>query len=38
VKAPGESKGAWDYFNLVKTIPAAQAYVDPKESGCPLVK
>jgi branched-chain amino acid transport system substrate-binding protein len=38
VKAPGESKGPWDYFNLVKTIPAAQAYVDPKESGCPLVK
>jgi branched-chain amino acid transport system substrate-binding protein len=38
VKAPSESKGAWDYFNLVKTIPAAQAYVDPKESGCPLVK
>lgn len=38
VKAPGESKGAWDYFNLVKTNPAAQAYVDPKESGCPLVK
>jgi hypothetical protein len=25
-------------FNLVKTIPAAQAYVDPKESGCSLVK
>jgi branched-chain amino acid transport system substrate-binding protein len=38
VKAPGESKGVWDYFKLVKTIPAAQAYVDPKESGCPLVK
>ena len=38
VKAPSESKGPWDYFNLVKTIPAAQAYVDPKESGCPLVK
>jgi branched-chain amino acid transport system substrate-binding protein len=38
VKAPSESKGAWDYSNLVKTIPAAQAYVDPKESGCPLVK
>jgi branched-chain amino acid transport system substrate-binding protein len=35
VKAP---KGAWDYFDLVKTIPAAQAYIDPKQSGCPLVK
>jgi branched-chain amino acid transport system substrate-binding protein len=38
VKTPSESKGAWDYFELVKTIPAAQAYIDPKESGCPLVK
>jgi hypothetical protein len=38
VTAPDEAKGAWDYFNLVKTNPAAQAYVDPKESGCPLVK
>jgi branched-chain amino acid transport system substrate-binding protein len=38
VKTPNESKGAWDYFDLIKTIPAAQAYIDPKESGCPLVK
>jgi hypothetical protein len=38
VTAPDEVKSAWDYFNLVKTNPAAQAYVDPKESGCPLVK
>jgi branched-chain amino acid transport system substrate-binding protein len=38
VKTPNESKGAWDYFDLVKTIPAAQAYIDPKESGCPLAK
>ena len=38
VKAPDEAKCAWDYFNLVKTNPAVQAYVDPKESGCPLLK
>ncbi|EWY38713.1 ABC transporter permease [Skermanella stibiiresistens SB22] len=38
VKTPSETKGPWDYFNLVETIPAAQAYIDPKDSGCPLVK
>ncbi|PWC37276.1 ABC transporter substrate-binding protein [Azospirillum sp. TSO22-1] len=38
VKAPAESKGAWDYYKIVKTIPAEQAFLDPKESGCPLVK
>ncbi|WP_207482392.1 ABC transporter substrate-binding protein [Arenibaculum pallidiluteum] len=38
VKTPGESKYAWDYFKIVKTIPGDQAYIDPKASGCPLVK
>ena len=38
VKTPAESKYAWDYFKIVKTVPAAQAYIDPKDSGCPLVK
>jgi branched-chain amino acid transport system substrate-binding protein len=38
VKAPAESKGAWDYYRIVKTIPAEQAFLDPKDSGCPLVK
>ena len=38
VKTPAESKGAWDYYKIVKTIPAEQAFLDPKESGCPLVK
>ncbi|ALG72640.1 ABC transporter permease [Azospirillum thiophilum] len=38
VKTPAESKYAWDYFKIVKTVPAAQAYIDPKASGCPLVK
>jgi branched-chain amino acid transport system substrate-binding protein len=37
VKVPDDAKGAWDYFNLVKTNPAAQVYVDPQEIGCPLV-
>ncbi|MBP2310716.1 ABC transporter substrate-binding protein [Azospirillum soli] len=38
VKAPGDSKAAWDYFKILKTIPGDQAYIDPKDSGCPLVK
>jgi branched-chain amino acid transport system substrate-binding protein len=38
VKAPGEAKYAWDYFKVLKTIPGDQAYIAPKDSGCPLVK
>jgi branched-chain amino acid transport system substrate-binding protein len=38
VKTPAESKYAWDYFKVLKTVPGAQAYIDPKDSGCPLVK
>jgi branched-chain amino acid transport system substrate-binding protein len=38
VKAPAESKGAWDYYKLVATIPADQAFQPLSESKCPLVK
>ncbi|MCW2241031.1 ABC transporter substrate-binding protein [Azospirillum canadense] len=38
VKTPAESKAAWDYFKILKTIPGEQAYINPKDSGCPLVK
>jgi branched-chain amino acid transport system substrate-binding protein len=37
VKAPADSKEPWDYFNVLATIPGDQAYMDPAESGCPLV-
>jgi branched-chain amino acid transport system substrate-binding protein len=37
VKAPAESKGEWDYFKLVSTIPAEDAFRPLKEGGCPLV-
>jgi branched-chain amino acid transport system substrate-binding protein len=37
VKAPEESKGDWDYFKLVSTIPADEAFRPLKEGGCPLV-
>ena len=38
VKAPSESKGPWDYYKLVQTIPAAEAFRPLDEGGCPLVK
>jgi branched-chain amino acid transport system substrate-binding protein len=37
-KAPAESKGAWDYYKLVRTIPAAEAFRPLAEGGCSLVK
>ncbi|SCW86594.1 amino acid/amide ABC transporter substrate-binding protein, HAAT family [Rhizobium mongolense subsp. loessense] len=38
VKKPDESKEAWDYFNVLATIPGKDAYIDPAKSGCVLVK
>ena len=38
VKTPAESKGPWDYYKLVGTTPAEQAFRPLSESTCPLVK
>jgi branched-chain amino acid transport system substrate-binding protein len=38
VKKPSESKGVWDYYKFVATIPADQAFQPLSESRCPLVK
>ena len=38
VKKPAESKGGWDYYKLVATIPTDQAFQPLSESKCPLVK
>jgi len=38
VKKPSESKGPWDYFKLVKEIPAEEAFLPLDQSVCPLVK
>lgn len=38
VKSPAESKGDWDYYKLVKTIPAAEAFAPLSSSTCYLVK
>ncbi|MCJ2059773.1 ABC transporter substrate-binding protein [Methylobacterium sp. J-048] len=37
VKTPSESKGAWDLYKLLDTIPAEQAFRPLGEGGCPLV-
>ncbi len=38
VKSPAESKGPWDYYNLIRTIPAEEAARPEAEGNCPLVK
>lgn len=37
VKKPSESKAPWDYFKLIGTIPAEQAFRPMSEGGCKLV-
>jgi len=37
VKSPAESKGEWDVYKLLDTIPADQAFRPLAEGGCPLV-
>ncbi len=38
VKTPAQSKGEWDVYETLATIPAAQAFRPLAEGGCPLVK
>jgi branched-chain amino acid transport system substrate-binding protein len=38
VKQPSESRGAWDYYKLVATIPAEQAFRPIAAGGCNLVR
>jgi branched-chain amino acid transport system substrate-binding protein len=37
VKKPEESKGPWDYYKLLATIPADKAFRPLSEGNCPLV-
>ena len=32
VKKPADSKYPWDYYNLVATIPAAEAFIPSRQS------
>ena len=38
VKKPEDSKGDWDYFETLASIPAAEAFRPLNEGGCSLVK
>jgi len=38
VKAPSQSKQAWDYYKILATIPAEKAFRPLSESACPLTK
>src|SRR5512139_1492134 len=38
VKTPAESKGPWDYYKLLATIPGNEAFLPLEKSSCRLVK
>jgi len=38
VKSPAESKGPYDYYKLIRTIPGEEAFRPMEKGDCPLVK
>ena len=38
VKAPSESSGPWDYYKLLQTTPAEEAFRPVSEGGCSLIR
>lgn len=38
VKSPDQSTGPWDYYEVLATIPAADAFRPLADGGCPLVQ
>ncbi len=38
MKKPSESKGPWDYYKLLATIPAEEAFRPLSANACPLVR
>jgi len=38
VKAPSESRAPWDYYKLLATIPAENAFTPLAQSLCPLIR
>ena len=38
VKKPAESKGEWDVYKLLATIPGSEVFRPLNEGGCPLIK
>lgn len=37
VKTPAESKGGYDYYKLINTVPGEQAFRPLNEGGCPMI-
>jgi branched-chain amino acid transport system substrate-binding protein len=37
VKSPAESKGPWDFYKLLATVPGDQAFRPMEQGGCALV-
>ena len=37
VKTPAESRGPWDYYKILATIPGDKAFRSLEQSGCPLI-
>jgi branched-chain amino acid transport system substrate-binding protein len=38
VKAPSESRGAYDYYKLLQTTPAEEAFRPMSEGNCPMIR
>ncbi len=38
VKTPAESRGPWDYYKIIATVPGEQAFGPLSASACPLTK
>jgi branched-chain amino acid transport system substrate-binding protein len=38
IKRPNESRGDGDFYKVISTIPAEQAFQSAKDGGCPLAK
>jgi branched-chain amino acid transport system substrate-binding protein len=38
VKSPGDSKAPWDYYKLLQTTPAEEAFRPMSEGGCAFIR
>ena len=38
VKTPAESKGPWDYYSILKTVPGDEAFLPLSKVACPLLR
>jgi branched-chain amino acid transport system substrate-binding protein len=38
VKKPSDSKYPWDYYDVIATIPAQQAFQPLSKSACPRIR